>query len=146
MTCSDPEGLSVKQFVNTFLQVGAELASGRPNDFPASLWGHFEKSAGTSPAAGINPSGYRRLQPKRCRNQSMRQSNIAKQMPTRPLDSRRSRLDRRSGEDRRKAYSLDYFLNGGLERRKGGERRKSGERRADWRRVDKWYSVYCGDE
>lgn len=68
-------------------------------------------------------------------------------LPTRPLDgSRRSKLDRRSGEDRRKAYSLDYFLNGGIERRKGTERRKNGERRADWRQVDKWYSVFCGDD
>ena len=76
----------------------------------------------------------------------MNQVNFAKRMSTGPLDSRRSRIDRRSGEDRRKAYSLDYFINGGVERRKGGERRKNGERRADWRQVDKWYSVFYGDE
>ncbi|KPJ75563.1 MAG: hypothetical protein AMJ54_14590 [Deltaproteobacteria bacterium SG8_13] len=59
--------------------------------------------------------------------------------------SRRSKLDRRSGEDRRKAYSLDYFINGGIERRIRGERRRNAERRADWRQVGKWYSVFCGD-
>ena len=59
---------------------------------------------------------------------------------------RRNLLDRRSGEDRRKAYSLDYFLNGGIERRKGLERRGSEERRKDWKRVGKWYSVYYGDD
>ena len=80
-------------------------------------------------------------------NEQMARLHYRKRVPTRPLeDSRRSRIDRRSGEDRRKAYSLDYFLNGGIERRKGGERRKNGERRADWRQIDKWYSVYCGDE
>ena len=59
--------------------------------------------------------------------------------------SRRSQLDRRSGEDRRKSYSLDYFINGGVERRMSGERRKNPERRADWRQVGKWYSVFAGD-
>jgi hypothetical protein len=77
----------------------------------------------------------------------MNRVNFAKPIPTRPLEcSRRSLIDRRSGEDRRKAYSLDYFINGGVERRKGGERRKNGERRADWRQVDKWYSVFYGDK
>jgi hypothetical protein len=59
--------------------------------------------------------------------------------------NRRSMLDRRSGEDRRRAYSLDYFINGGMERRISGERRKNTERRADWRQVGKWYSVFAGD-
>lgn len=76
----------------------------------------------------------------------MSRANIAKRLPTRPLDNRRSMIDRRSGEDRRKAYSLDYFINGGLERRKGVERRKNVERRADWRQVDKWYSVFIGND
>ena len=31
--------------------------------------------------------------------------------------------DRRSGEDRRKSYDTDYFLNGGIERRSWKERR-----------------------
>jgi hypothetical protein len=67
--------------------------------------------------------------------------------PTQPLAiRRRALLDRRSGDDRRNAYSLDYFLNGGIERRRGAERRRLPERRADWKRVGKWYSVFCGDD
>ena len=50
-------------------------------------------------------------------------------------------LDRRSGEDRRDAYWIDYFLMGGTERRKGKERRGMSERRADCVRVSKWSSV-----
>jgi hypothetical protein len=54
-------------------------------------------------------------------------------------------VDRRSGEDRRLAYDLDYFQNGGVERRKGEERRKKDERRDNCVRVSKWSSV-CPDE
>jgi len=32
-------------------------------------------------------------------------------------------VDRRLGEDRRQVYDLDYFQNGGIERRSGNERR-----------------------
>ena len=59
---------------------------------------------------------------------------------------RQSRLDRRSGEDRRKTYSLDYFVKGGKERRRADERRHGGERRQQWMRIDKWYSVYTGTD
>ena len=31
--------------------------------------------------------------------------------------------DRRSGKDRRRSYSTDYFFHGGIERRSGRERR-----------------------
>jgi hypothetical protein len=55
---------------------------------------------------------------------------------------RRSPVDRRSGEDKRKRYNLDYFTDGGEERRKGKERRESGERRSGWARVYKWCSVF----
>jgi len=44
---------------------------------------------------------------------------------------KRSFIDRRSGEDRRKTYSLDYFENDGKEKRVKEERRKQGERRSD---------------
>ncbi len=44
---------------------------------------------------------------------------------------KRSFVDRRSGEDRRKTYSLDYFENDGKEKRVKEERRKQGERRFD---------------
>jgi hypothetical protein len=57
---------------------------------------------------------------------------------------RRSLIDRRSGDDKRKAYSLDYFFRGGEERRRLGERRKIGERRRNWVRVSRWCSVYVG--
>jgi len=54
-------------------------------------------------------------------------------------------LDRRSGEDRREAYDLDYFLDGGEERREGAERRQPDERRDDCLRVSQWSSV-CPDD
>ncbi len=59
---------------------------------------------------------------------------------------RRSPIDRRGIEDMREVYSLDYFMDGGDERRKYKERRKSGERRSHWFRLSKWYSVYVGKE
>jgi len=59
---------------------------------------------------------------------------------------KRSKLDRRSGEERRKAYDLDYFLlKNGIERRSKLERRKSNERRSGWMRISKWYSIFIGD-
>lgn len=57
---------------------------------------------------------------------------------------KRSPVDRRTGEDKRSRYSLDYFTDGGAERRKGRERRESGERRSGWARVYKWCSVFLG--
>jgi hypothetical protein len=57
---------------------------------------------------------------------------------------RRSLFDRRSGDDNRKLYNLDYFIDGGRERRKGKERRQSGERRSGWARVYNWCSVFLG--
>jgi hypothetical protein len=54
---------------------------------------------------------------------------------------KRASIDRRSGEDCRVVYNLDYFRNGGLERRKGKDRRTKGERRFGWVRVSKWSSV-----
>jgi hypothetical protein len=57
---------------------------------------------------------------------------------------KRSPIDRRSGEDKRKRYNLDYFTDGGEERRKGKERRQSEERRSGWARVYKWCSVFLG--
>jgi hypothetical protein len=41
-------------------------------------------------------------------------------------------VDRRSGFDRRRAYSLTYFANGGRERRSGVDRRGSDDRRRYW--------------
>jgi hypothetical protein len=50
-------------------------------------------------------------------------------------------IDRRSGVDRRKAHKLEYFLQGGAERRSFRERRLSEERRSGWVRVGDWCSV-----
>lgn len=50
-------------------------------------------------------------------------------------------MDRRSGEDRRKVYSLEYFKQGNLDRRKQQERRTNVERRADCVRVSEWSSA-----
>lgn len=53
-----------------------------------------------------------------------------------PLDEEEQRqtclVDRRSGFDRRRAYSLVYFANGGIERRQGKDRRKDNDRRQAW--------------
>ena len=54
-------------------------------------------------------------------------------------------IDRRSGEDRRRAYNLDYFPSGGIERRSGKERRRQDERRDGCIRVSTWSSV-CPDD
>jgi len=50
-------------------------------------------------------------------------------------------LDRRCGDDRREAYELGYFAQGGIERRKGMERRQKDERRDQYVRIDKWSSI-----
>lgn len=53
-------------------------------------------------------------------------------------------LDRRSGEDRRNVYSLDYFLRGNRDRRSGRERRLNIERRTGCIRINEWSSI-CPD-
>ena len=53
----------------------------------------------------------------------------------------REAIDRRSAVDRRNAYDLDYFQNGGIERRKVKDRRSQAERRDGWIRISKWTSV-----
>ena len=55
-------------------------------------------------------------------------------------------LDRRSGDDRREAYDLDYFQSGKEERRGGQERRQADERREGGIRVSRWTSVCLDDE
>jgi len=59
---------------------------------------------------------------------------------------RRSRGDRRYGNDRRNAcYTIEddfpYFFRGGSERRSWAERRSQDERRVGWLMVDGWSSV-----
>lgn len=60
---------------------------------------------------------------------------------------KRSFIDRRSPSNRRETYSLDYFLSGGLERRKmwNERRQQKEERRQGWVRVSEWSSVYVGE-
>ena len=50
-------------------------------------------------------------------------------------------FDRRSGEDQRIVYSLEYFKKGNECRRSGIERRTNYERRAGYVRVSEWSSV-----
>jgi len=68
-----------------------------------------------------------------------------------PIRSKKDRfrdpfMDRRSGEDRREAYDLDYFQESGVERRSGTERRLPAERRDDCTRVSTWSSVCPEDD
>ncbi|MCF6290415.1 MAG: hypothetical protein L3J03_05405 [Desulfobacterales bacterium] len=60
-----------------------------------------------------------------------------------PEPFKRSGLDRRSGDDRRRAYHVDYFDQGGVERR-CGERRNPEEKRDGWIRVGKWVGICIG--
>ncbi len=62
---------------------------------------------------------------------------------------KRSFFDRRSGQDRRLTYNMDYFLKGGAERRNSfeGERREeSKDRRKDWIKISSWSSLNIEDE
>jgi len=54
-------------------------------------------------------------------------------------------LDRRNDEDRRESHVLDYFLDGGDERRDFKERRSPGERRKGCVPVTRWTSI-CPEE
>ena len=57
----------------------------------------------------------------------------------------RSNLDRRSGDDRRAVYDLDYFAGDGEERRDTQMKRRSHrERRSGWVRIGPWASVFVG--
>lgn len=47
----------------------------------------------------------------------------------------RTKVDRRTGYDRRVVHDLCYFDNGGSERRSNSDRRTSNEMRTDWVRI-----------
>ncbi len=53
----------------------------------------------------------------------------------------RGGFDRRADVDRRNTYSLDFFADAIIERRKGKERREDAEKRLSWTRITKWVSV-----
>ena len=57
----------------------------------------------------------------------------------------RSDIDRRSGNDRRQDYNLNYFEENNSERRSHIERRYPHENRLDWVRYSQWQSVFVGD-
>jgi hypothetical protein len=62
---------------------------------------------------------------------------------------KRSFFDRRSGEDRRSTYNIDYFVEGGVERRAGtagGRRNKENDRRKNWIKISPWSSLNIEDE
>ena len=86
------------------------------------------------------------------RSRQEKRQNHAKKIedrPTRgdPKDRQRktARIDRRSLNDRRRAHDLDYFTDGGVERRKWWERRhRLVEPRKGWDRVSDWTSAVIG--
>lgn len=57
---------------------------------------------------------------------------------------KRSAIDRRTGDDRRQVYNMDYFQAFGIERRLNVEGRRNNleESRKNWVRVTRWSSVY----
>ena len=68
-------------------------------------------------------------------------------METDKSKKKRSFFDRRSGQDRRKAYNIDYFLEGGVERRNsptGDRRNGDNDRREDWIKISRWSSLHVG--
>jgi hypothetical protein len=60
-------------------------------------------------------------------------------------DIKRATSERRSGKDRRKRFTFDYFFYRKPERRKLTDRRLREERRNGWVRVSKWSSVFLRD-
>lgn len=60
-----------------------------------------------------------------------------------PESFKRSDFDRRSDDDRRTAYHVEYFDQGGVERR-FAERRSPEEKRKGWIRVGKWVGICIG--
>lgn len=57
----------------------------------------------------------------------------------------RASIERRSGMDRRKLFSLSHFFYRGQERRTVEERRSQSERRSEWVRISKWSSAFLLD-
>lgn len=53
--------------------------------------------------------------------------------------------ERRTGKERRRAFSLHRFFYHGSERRLGNDRRMQMERRSGWVRIDRWSSVNLSD-
>jgi hypothetical protein len=60
-------------------------------------------------------------------------------------DNMRSKIERRSGIDRRRKLSFNRLFFNGPERRCTAGRRSQPERRDGWVRLSKWSSVYLAD-
>ncbi len=63
--------------------------------------------------------------------------------------NKRAFFDRRSGQDRRNSYNLDYFVDGGIERRHsfGIERRdENKDRRKEWIKISSWSSLHLEEK
>lgn len=71
----------------------------------------------------------------------MGQSSASQFASSREMRRRDPFMDRRSGENRRTVYSLDFFQKGKIDRRERRERRTKNERRADCVRISEWSSV-----
>lgn len=54
---------------------------------------------------------------------------------------KRSGVDRRSTDNRRRVFDKSYFATEGVDRRDKKERRQSPEKRTGWVRVSNWKSV-----
>lgn len=54
---------------------------------------------------------------------------------------KRAFIERRTGKDRRRFYSIKRFFYGKRDRRTSGERRSLREKRANWIRVSRWSSA-----
>ena len=59
--------------------------------------------------------------------------------------NKRAFLERRSGKDRRRIFSLHRYFYRGTERRDLNDRRVNQERRDGWVRISKWSSVNLHD-
>ncbi len=64
-------------------------------------------------------------------------------------EKKRALFDRRSGQDRRKAYNIDYFIDGGREQRNSSGRERRAEdkdRRKDWVKISPWSSLHIEEK
>lgn len=59
--------------------------------------------------------------------------------------SQREFIERRSGKERRRTFSLRRWRYSGPERRRRGERRNPVERREGWIRITRWSSAPLSD-
>lgn len=61
------------------------------------------------------------------------------------MEDKRSRIERRSGKDRRRKIKISRLIYKAHEKRDISERRSPTERREGWVRLGKWSSAYLQD-